>query len=58
MVHAGKISQVNSIGDRLPHIVVISETKIYDKVGKNPPTDEYTFFEETGVKMDNHHLFK
>jgi hypothetical protein len=32
--------------------------KTYDKVGKNLPTHDYNFFEETGVKMDNHHLYK
>jgi len=59
MVHAGKVSQVSSVIQmRRPHVFVISETKTYDKVGKNLPTHEYNFFEETGIKMDNHHLYK
>jgi hypothetical protein len=43
---------------RQPHVVVISETKTYDKVGKNLPVEDYNFYEETGIKMDNHHLYK
>ncbi|KAF5312013.1 hypothetical protein D9619_003843 [Psilocybe cf. subviscida] len=59
MVHAGKLSYINSaIKARRPHIVVLTESKTYDKVGKNLPYDDYNFFEETGVKMDNHHLYK
>ena len=59
MVHAGKLTQIsNVIKIRRPHVVVISETKTHDKVGKNLDTNEYNFFEETGVKMDNHHLYK
>jgi hypothetical protein len=55
MVHAGKVSQISSIvKTRRPHILVISETKTYDKVGKKLNTTDYNFFEETGVKMDNH----
>ena len=59
MVHAGKVSQIGSaIKMRRPHILVISETKTYDKVGKNLDAKDYNFMEETGVKMDNHHLYK
>ena len=59
MVHVGKMSQIsNAIKTQLPHILVISETKTYDKAGKNLDTMDYNFFEETGVKMDNHHLYK
>ena len=29
-----------------------------DKVGKKLNTNDYNFFEETGVKIENHHLYK
>jgi hypothetical protein len=59
MVHEGKISQINdAIKMRRPHILVISETKTHAKVGNKMDAKEYNFFEETGVKMDNHHLYK
>ena len=59
MVNAGKLSQISStIRIRRPHVLTISETKTSDKVGNKLHTDEYNFFEETGIKMDNHHLYK
>lgn len=59
MVHEGKLTQIsNVIKTRRPHIVVISETKTHDKVGKKLDTNDYSFVEETGVKMNNHHLYK
>lgn len=59
MVHEGKLTQIsNVVKIRRPHIVVISETKTHDKVGKKLDTNDYNFFEETGIKMDNHHLYK
>lgn len=59
MVHEGKLTQIsNAIKIRKPHVVVISETKTHDKVGKKLDTNDYNFFEETGIKMENHHLYK
>ena len=47
MVHVGKMSQIsNAIKTQLPHILVISETKTYDKAGKNLDTMDYNFFED------------
>jgi hypothetical protein len=59
MVNQGKLSQISdAVRIRRPHILTISETKTSDKVGNKLQTDEYNFFEETGIKMENHHLYK
>ena len=59
MVNVGKLSQIsNSLNIRKLHIITISETKTSDKVGSKLNLDDYNFFEETGIKMDNHHLYK
>ena len=59
MVNIGKMSQIRSaLKIHRPHILTISETKTSDKVGNKLRIDDYNFFEETGVKMDNHHLYK
>jgi hypothetical protein len=59
LVHPGKIAHINSaINTRRPHLFVISETKTNSKMGNKLPKDNYTIFEETGVKTDNHHLYK
>src|SRR5882762_492695 len=59
LVHPGKIAHINSaINTRRPHIFVISETKTNSKMGCKLPRDNYNIFEETGVKTDNHHLYK
>jgi hypothetical protein len=59
MVNEGKLSQISSsLRMRRPHILTISETKTSDKVGNKLQTDDYNFFEETGIKMENHHLYK
>ena len=59
MVNIGKLSQISSaLNTRRPHILTISETKTSDKVGNKLNLGDYNFFEETGVKMDNHHLYK
>ena len=58
-VHPGKIAHINSvINARCPHLFVISETKTNSKMGGKLPRDDYNIFEETGVKTDNHHLYK
>jgi hypothetical protein len=55
-----QITGSNAIKIRKPHVVVISETKTHDKVGKKLDSNDYNFFdsEETGVKKENHHLCK
>jgi hypothetical protein len=59
LVHPGKIAHINSaIKARRPHLFVISETKTNSKMGGKLPRDDYNIFEETGVKTDNHHLYK
>src|SRR6202453_4353367 len=59
LVHPGKIAHINSaIGARCPHLFVISETKTNSKMGGKLPRDDYNIFEETGVKTNNHHLYK
>ena len=59
LVHLGKIAHINSaINARRPHIFVISETKTNLEMGSKLPKDGYNIFEETGVKTNNHHLYK
>ena len=59
LVHPGKIAHVNTaINSRRPHLFVISETKTNSRMGSKLPTRDYNIFEETGVKTDNHHLYK
>jgi hypothetical protein len=59
LVHLGKIAHINSaINARRPHLFVISETKTNSKMGGKLPRDDYNIFEETGVKTNNHHLYK
>jgi hypothetical protein len=59
LVHPGKITHVNTaISARRPHLFVISETKTNAKMGNKLLYNDYNIFEETGVKTDNHHLYK
>jgi hypothetical protein len=59
MVNLGKMSQISSaLKIHRPHILTISEMKTSDKVGNKLDVEDYNFFKETGVKMDNHHLYK
>ena len=59
LVHPGKIAHINSaINARRPHLFVISETKTNSKMGSKLLKEDYNIFEETGVKTENHHLYK
>ena len=59
LVHPGKIAHINSaINARRPHLFVISETKTNSKMGSKLLREDYNIFEETGVKTENHHLYK
>ena len=59
LVNPGKIAHINSaINARCPHLFVISETKTNSNMGSKLLKNDYNIFEETGVKTDNHHLYK
>ena len=59
MVHPRKIAHINNaINTRWPHLFVISEMKTNSRMGNKLPISDYNIFEETGVKTDNHHLYK
>jgi len=59
LVNPGKIAHINSaISARRPHLFVISETKTNSNMGSKLLKNDYNIFEETGVKTDNHHLYK
>ena len=59
LVNLGKIAHINSaISARRPHLFVISETKTNSNMGSKLLKNDYNIFEETGVKTDNHHLYK
>ena len=59
LVHPGKIAHVNTaIRARRLHLFVISETKTNSNMGNKLLKDNYNIFEETGVKTENHHLYK
>jgi hypothetical protein len=59
MVNPGIIAHINTaINARRPHLFVISETKTNSRMGGKLPIRDYNIFEETGVKTDNHHLYK
>jgi hypothetical protein len=59
LVNPDKIAHINSaINVRRPHLFVISETKTNSNMGSKLLKNDYNIFEETGVKTDNHHLYK
>ena len=59
MVNPSKIAHINTaINTQRPHLFVISETKTNSRMGSKLPVRDYNIFEETGVKTDNHHLYK
>jgi len=49
---------LSSCNTRRPHLFVISKTKTNSRMGSKLPIHDYNIFEETGVKTDNHHLYK
>ena len=59
LVHPGKITHINmAISVRCPHLFNISKMKTNSKMGNKLLKDDYNIFKKTGVKTDNHHLYK
>ena len=59
LVKPVKLNHINSvIRTRSPQAFVIGETKTKSKLSKSLPFSDYKIYEEEGIPVKNHHIFK
>ena len=59
LVKPVKLNHINSVvRTRSPQAFVIGETKTKSKLSKSLPFSDYEIYEEEGIPVKNHHIFK
>ena len=59
LVKPVKLNHINNvIKTRCPQAFVIGETKTRSKLSKSLPFSDYEIYEEEGIPVENHHIFK